>query len=82
MREELDIRLEEQSVLESFGYVCKSENKTNSKIIQNTTVLMGVNETTFFGLLGHHQFAKFYNNKYCLCVADFEISSSGKKNYI
>jgi len=78
----LNIRLKEQSVVETFGYVCNSENKTNGKIIQNTTDLMGFNETTFFCLLGHHQIAKSDNTKYCLCVADLQISSSGKKNYI
>jgi hypothetical protein len=40
---------------------------------------MGVNEKKLFDLLGHHQFAKFYDTKYCLCVADVEISSSGQK---
>ena len=77
----MNIRLKEKSVVETFGYVCNSENKTNGKIIQNATVLMGVNETTFFGLLGHHQVAKSYNT-IIVCVADFEISSSGKNDYI
>ena len=78
----MDVRLEEQSVVESFGYVCNNENKNNGKIIQNTRVLMDVNETTCFGLLCQHQVAKFYDTKYCLCVADVEISSSGQINYI
>jgi hypothetical protein len=43
---------------------------------------MGFNETTFFGLLGHHQVAKSYNTNYCLCVSDFEISSTGKILYM
>jgi hypothetical protein len=40
---------------------------------------MGVNETTCLGPLGHHHVAKFYVTKYCLCVADSEISTSGQK---
>jgi len=33
-----------------------------------------------FGLLGHHQVAKFYETKYI--VADVEISSSGQNLYM
>ena len=36
--------------------------------------------TTCFGLLGHHQVAKFYKTKYI--VADVEISSSGQNLYM
>jgi len=43
------------------------ENKNTGKVSQNTTSLLDVNETTCFGLLGHHQVAKFYDTKYC-CV--------------
>ena len=78
----MDIRLEEQSVVESSCCVWNSENKNNGTVSQNTTVLSDVNETTCFGLIGHHQVAKFYDTKYCLCVADVEISSSGQTNYI
>jgi hypothetical protein len=63
--------------------LCSSgEIKNRGTVSQFTTVLMNVNEKTFFGLLGHHQFEKFYDTKYCLCVADVEISSSGQNNYI
>ena len=58
------------------------ENKNEGTVSQNTTVLLDVNEMTCFGLLGHYQVAKFYDTKYCLCVADVEISSSGQTNYI
>ena len=44
-----------------------NENKNKGKISQNTTVLLDVNETACFGLLDHHQVAKFYETKYC-CV--------------
>jgi hypothetical protein len=55
--------------------LCSSrENNIKGKTSQNTTVLLDVNETTCFGLLGNHQVAKFYDTKYCLRVADVEIS--------
>ena len=75
----MDIRLEEISVVESSVCVCNSENKNKGILIKNTTVLLNVNETTCIGLLGYHQVTKFYSTKYCLCVADVEISSSGQK---
>ena len=81
-REEVDMRQEEQSVVESSCCVWNSENKNEGTVSQNTTVLLDVNEMTCFGLLGHYQVAKFYDTKYCLCVADVEISSSGQTNYI
>ena len=40
---------------------------------------MGVNEKKLFDLLGHHQFTKFYDTKYCLCLVNVKISSSGQK---
>ena len=81
-REEVDITVEEQSVVESSGCVWNSESKNEGTVSQNTTVLLDVNETTCFDLLGHHQVANFYDTKYCLCVADVEITSSGQTNCI
>jgi len=43
---------------------------------------MGVNETTCFGLSVRNQVAKFYDTKYCLCVAEFEFSASDQKLYM
>jgi len=61
--------------------VCNSGNKNKEKCLK-TTVLLDVNQSKYFGLLGHHQVAKFYDTKYCLCVVEVEILSSGQKQFI
>jgi len=49
-REEVDIRVEEKSVVVSSCCVWNSENKNSDTVSHNTTVLLDVNETTCFGL--------------------------------
>ena len=65
-------------VAESFVCVCNRESKNIGKMIQNTKVLMDVNETTCFGIPGHNNVAKFYDTIYYLCAADVKISSGQK----
>ena len=43
------------------------------------TSLLDVNETTCFGLLGHHQVAKFYETKYCCVWQTFRSHYLAKK---
>jgi len=61
-----------------------NEDKNKGKVSQNTTCLLDVNETTCFSLLGHHQVAKFYETKYCLCVVDVgpPLWSSGQSFWL
>jgi len=47
-----------------FVLLVKIKIKENNKKHNN---VFEFSETTFFGILGYHQFAKFYDAKYFLC---------------
>ena len=44
-----------------------------------TQRFLDVNQSKYFSLLRQHQVEKFYDTKYLMCMAEVQISSSGKK---
>ena len=64
--------------MSDFVLPVKLKIKENNKKHNN---VIAFNETTYFGLLGYHNVAKFYDTKYGLCVASVEISSARKIMY-
>jgi len=52
------LRSHENSVVVYLTKEGGSDNKSKGKVSQNTTALLDVNETTCFGLLGHHHVCK------------------------